>query len=704
MRTLIRTLFTFALTLSTPAVAFAAKHALLVGIADYAASGLPSLDGPHNDVAITRELLLRRFGFAPKEIRVIEDAQATHTALAAAFARLANEVRPGDLVYIHYSGHGSLTRDLNGDERSGQDQTWVSFGARTQRKAESASDLDGYDVLDDELNAWLAPILAKTDHVVFVSDSCHSASVTRGRGPKVRAVPGDRRAHPLGRAAPVGKVAAAHVIRIGAARDVQSAAEFRAPDGARYGRFTWHWVAALENATPTTTWYEAFQQAATQLRAHWGTAQEPQLEGNRQSLVLGGELAAPARTVAIQGVRRGGQRATLAAGALAGMTRGSVFGVRAAEKQTPPARLEVTDVWAMDSGVRVLSGSVAPGDLAVEERHAYPFEPVRVFLNADFAKGVDGPLLERLAAMVQALPDHTLALSQADADLVLYVVRPVRDAAGQPIYSDPAQTLPAPGESRPPEVWVLTPAERQVHPDLEFSLSDPERGLQALRENLERLTRVREVKALGNSSRVGPSGPNLVLRATLLVPDADCAVGADCIDVAELGRRYRVAGRFPVTDMPRHQLVPDELLAFTIENRCPDKDYYVYLLEIAPNGAISAIFPRPEDRGEVALIPAGNTLDLYKAGYALRLEESGEEVIKVIASRQPIDVGLLEQRGYQALLAGRETRRGGLNPLERLLVNAVHGTRGVAEVRNDEWGTEQVVLPVSTSAVHTQAD
>jgi hypothetical protein len=38
--------------------------------------------------------------------------------------------------------------------------------------------------------------------------------------------------------------------------------------------------------------------------------------------------------------------------------------------------------------------------------------------------------------------------------------------------------------------------------------------------------------------------------------------------------------------------------------------------------------------------------------------------------------------------------KGNLNPLEQLLVNAVHGWRGNASIRNDEWATEQVTVEV----------
>ncbi|TGO02842.1 hypothetical protein PN36_18285, partial [Candidatus Thiomargarita nelsonii] len=99
---------------------------------------------------------------------------------------------PNDFVYIFYSGHGSQTKDLNGDEPSGYDQTWVSYGARTGRQG-----IDNYDVLDDEIDKWLSNLYEKTQNVVFISDSCHSATVTRGAAATSRAIKEDKRPHLL---------------------------------------------------------------------------------------------------------------------------------------------------------------------------------------------------------------------------------------------------------------------------------------------------------------------------------------------------------------------------------------------------------------------------------------------------------------------------------------------------------------------------
>ncbi len=222
------------------ALATGEKHALLIGIQDYGSSQVPSLNGPHQDIDLVEATLKDAFGVS--KIDKLVDAEATHTGVRKAFEKLTKDVKPGDFVYIHFSGHGSHTPDLNGDEERGdQDQTWVTYGARSGAQ----SGIDDFGILDDEINAWLKPILAKTGNLVFVSDSCHSASVTRGKVTGVRSVDGDNREHPLGRqtfdrADPTSDEKLAGLadsaskkrgVRIGAARDHETAIEIEAEDG-----------------------------------------------------------------------------------------------------------------------------------------------------------------------------------------------------------------------------------------------------------------------------------------------------------------------------------------------------------------------------------------------------------------------------------------------------------------------------------------
>ena len=97
--------------------------------------------------------------------------------------KIVKESGPNDVVYIHYSGHGSQVEDLNGDEPDDQlDETIVPQDGRTEGVP---------DITDDELEAILSQL--KTSQAVVVLDSCHSGTATRGLEVRVRSVPADDR-------------------------------------------------------------------------------------------------------------------------------------------------------------------------------------------------------------------------------------------------------------------------------------------------------------------------------------------------------------------------------------------------------------------------------------------------------------------------------------------------------------------------------
>jgi hypothetical protein len=247
MLKIIHLLIFFLFVFISPSTLAMGKHALLIGIQDYSRSGISSLKGSINDITLMEGVLRERFGFQDKDFIILLDAQATHTGIEKAFTALIERIKNDDFVYIHYSGHGSQTPDLNGEERrSGKDQTWVSYGAHT---IAVSKDINDYDVLDDEINAWLAAIYAKTAQVIFVSDSCHSATVARGAAPTSRAVKKDNRKHPLGKRA-YTQIDKYQGIRVGAARDNESAIETTPrEDGKIYGLFTWYRCSGFTTGT-----------------------------------------------------------------------------------------------------------------------------------------------------------------------------------------------------------------------------------------------------------------------------------------------------------------------------------------------------------------------------------------------------------------------------------------------------------------------
>ena len=656
------------------------KHALLIGIENY--RNVASLKGTINDVKLTQQLLKKRFGFQPDDFMILFDEQATHTGIENAFNALIDRVKPNDLVYIHYSGHGSQTPDLNGDELDDQlDETWVSYGTRSG----NTQDNDNYDVLDDEINAWLTEIYAKTEQVIFVSDSCHSATVARGQAPIGRGLKREEQQpyNPLGKK--TYRQQKYHGIHVGSVKDEELAAETKGDDGKYYGLFTWYWIKALQQAQPGETWHDVFKRAYAPVVARRGQTQNPQMEGQRDRQVFGGQFAPLAKKILVDNVT--GDLVEIKTGYIAGVTKGSVYRLHQPQQTNSDRqpRLKITEVKPFNSSGKVSQGAFKSGDLVVEESHAYHFNPIKVYLSADFPK--DKPLLQAIGAAfmprsdgTKPLPGYALTNDPYQADLHLYLLRPKRQN-GQPIRAKPDDALPQSVANQAAELWVLTPEQRLLYNNLQIRFDDPNNGIQLLQDNLKKLARIRELKALQNQS----GGPlPVTAQVTVYTPITACPPAATCVTLPHGLGLHRQKDTYHWQKLADQPVSKNDILSFTLHNKS-SQDYYTYLINIGADGAIYALFPDPQERKEYARIKAGKQRQL-RDEVLLKLEQVGEETLKLIASRQPIDVSLLEQEIFR--------ERANLNPLERLLTNAVHGERGLSPVLNAEWATGQVTFMV----------
>ena len=655
------------------------KHALLIGIQDYKGTPFNSLKGPVNDIQLTKSVLRERFGFSEENLIILLDAQATHTGIENAFMTLIEKVNPGDFVYIHYSGHGSQTADLNGDEIHGEDQTWVSYATRSNQSLRK----DNYDVLDDEINAWLAMLYAKTDKVVFVSDSCHSATVSRGFE-LVRAVDKDERPHILGKLT-YTQPNTYRGIRVGSARDDESAIGKRREDGQYYGAFTWHWVRNLQQAQTGDTWNHIYKRTYAQLTAERGVAQKPQMEGERRQQVLGGGFIPQPQTVSV--VKITPNWIKIPAGSLSGITKGSIYRLykpQHANSQNLPS-LTITKVETFASYGKP-KGIFKTGDLVVEESHAYHFAPIQVSLEAEFPNGIDKPLLQALqtAFETKQFPAYHKTNNLSRAEYRLRFLHPKRKN-GQFIRTSVNDPLPKSFSSQPAELWLLTPEGKLFSNNLQMQFDNPMRGIELLRDNLNKLARIRELKKLEPSHRSRRKLP-VTVQTYLLSPVDSCPKRANCIKSIN-SVWYRKTGAYSLSEIEKRTLNQDDVLSFTLHNRSRKRDYYCYIININPNCEIEAIFPAPTERLEYARVKAGEKWDLVEET-VFTAELVGKETLKFIISRSPIDVNLLEQEAFE--------QRGSFNPLEQLLfVHAIYGKRGRTKAfQNNEWATGLVTFEV----------
>jgi len=145
-----------------------ADKALLLGINDYLS--VSPLKGCVRDVEDARELLTKVFGFAPDNVKTLTDERVVKDEVRREMDWLFEDVGKGDRVVLHFSGHGSYTVDLDGDEDDGRDELICLYDM-------DFDDPETY-LLDDELRTWSQ---AKPEGVrlTVVLDSCHSGTGTR---------------------------------------------------------------------------------------------------------------------------------------------------------------------------------------------------------------------------------------------------------------------------------------------------------------------------------------------------------------------------------------------------------------------------------------------------------------------------------------------------------------------------------------------
>ena len=178
MRNRIITYFFLLLSLSVTAQT---KRALVIGLGEQQDKAWNKINGD-KDVPLV-QVMLKNAGF--KSVTTLVNRQATKVGIVGAFKRMVASCKQGDVVYVHYSGHGQQMTDVHNDEKDGLDECWIPYDAC--RKA-SANYHGEKHLTDDELNVYLNAIRHKIGakgKLLVVIDACHSGDGTRGDNDEV---------------------------------------------------------------------------------------------------------------------------------------------------------------------------------------------------------------------------------------------------------------------------------------------------------------------------------------------------------------------------------------------------------------------------------------------------------------------------------------------------------------------------------------
>ena len=130
-------------------------YALVIGNQDY--QDLPSLKTALNDARAVARVLSESYGFSVTLV-----GNATRSRLVEAFSEMRRNLGAGDSFLVFYAGHGLY------DEKAGRGY-WLPVDARSDDQSNWLS------------NAYVTDTLRAMDarHVLVISDSCYSGTLTR---------------------------------------------------------------------------------------------------------------------------------------------------------------------------------------------------------------------------------------------------------------------------------------------------------------------------------------------------------------------------------------------------------------------------------------------------------------------------------------------------------------------------------------------
>ena len=408
------------------------RRALLIGVGEHLYNKVPDdrkrmgkkksfpedLGGAVNDVEIIKDVLIRRFGFKPENIVTLTDSQATREAILAAMRQIVEDAGPEDVVHIHFSGHGSWIKDMNGDEKDKFDETLLPYDARTDKVR---------DITDDEINAILSGLRARDTLVTL--DACHSGTATRGesdvmiRGGEpdpMTELYGDvsARGQALGRDALVDASETilpeteAYTLMTGAAAE-HSALDSPIDSEKRYGWFSWSLANTLGTVDQNMSTGEVFfeiqrkMQSVGEKKGH--RAPMPQLEATdgarARPLLAGGDIVAGEGGVTqrtwVTADPAGEGKIVLRMGPLYGAVEGSLWAIY------PPATKDFSGTPQIGTAVvksrggedsradLEVTGTIEPGSRAVMVAQSWRENRLRVRLGKmtdqeekDFVKAI----------------------------------------------------------------------------------------------------------------------------------------------------------------------------------------------------------------------------------------------------------------------------------------------------------------------------
>jgi len=158
------------------------RTALLVGI-NYNNNPDATLNGCYNDIVNVSQYLRTTLGYDSAAVSILTDGNRgaagagtasavppTRQNIIAGMTALVAGMVAGDEAIFHFSGHGSLVRDTNGDEATGLDSCLCPLDYNAPASA------GGGIITDDEIRALLVNKVPRGARLYVILDCCHNGT------------------------------------------------------------------------------------------------------------------------------------------------------------------------------------------------------------------------------------------------------------------------------------------------------------------------------------------------------------------------------------------------------------------------------------------------------------------------------------------------------------------------------------------------
>jgi hypothetical protein len=670
------------------------RYALLVGCASYPAltEGC-QLTGPERDVALLRQTLVERYGFAEKNITCLthsgENVHPTRENIRKAFAAMAGRAKPGDQVVILMAGHGSqqpvpADNDWTKNyEANGMDQVFCPEDVQGL-EANRGSGRITNGIVDDEIGQWLQAVLDRGAFVWIIFDACHSATMIRGNGvERMRDIPAEQllpkeaitAAQKRARTVKAPAVAATRspnlprLVAFYACQTSECEPEGQYPNfdagGEYHGLLTFALVRALSQRRGPITYRELAAEIHAQYVSMGRVCPTPLVEGpSLDHFVL--DESSQGRRTPVQLGSEGPRQRRINAGAVQGLTTGSVLAVYpppgAADADKLLGHVKVTKPRLADSLVDPCAYDKVPlqadlPELARCEVVLLDCGIDRLRFAIDDRDCADRPVA---AALLKTWHDEMGSLVRADPRSLVRLMDDVRKADwllrldGAAVQLVPGSGWPkGPGRDAPP---ALATPERTANPYKNAKLA------------LETIARATNFVRLATQSRGALSaefGQDLKVEAKVL-----CATPGEEKTPKEL--QWQPHGQ-TITGGTRTTLQIENKEKYAVD---------VTAFYVDSQYGITAIYPRPGGN-ESNRMEASEHVDVEGE---VEVKTLGQEHFVVLAVRseaqqEAVDLSPLAQPPLEVAVARGIPRvathsRGKKSPLEDLLSATVDGQGG----------------------------